>query len=512
MRQISAALLVPIGCLALSTAAHAQFGRGGSDWSTAGFDAQRSSWLRTDAKISKASLSKPGFALTWKIALAKDSNTPGVLEAPVLLNAYIGYRGFRSFAFVPGTGDNVYTVDTDLSRLEWHNHLAPASAAPPGCAASSVPLLARPTTAAFPSTAPAGRGGGGRGGAHSAVGEPGEGAAGLAQSLARAGAMPPALPPGGRGEAGRGPANRRAANSLYVLTSDGMLHTVFLASGEVAEDTIKFLPPGAGARGLIVIDNVAYTATTAGCGNSGGVSALDLVTKEVTSWNPSGLAVVGSVGPAVAPDGTLYVAGAGASPAMAALEAKTLKQKDWYNAGGPGLASSPVIFQYKDNTLLAVASKDRKIILLDTKSLGGTDHQTALATAPAEAPVDTLSSWQDATGTRWLLGSTPGAIRAWRLVESNGSPTLEAGWVSHDIAAPVAPIIVNGVVFSASKGSPTSPAVLYALDSATGKELWNSGRIMSSYIADGGLSAGGTQVFLGTADGTLYAFGFPIEH
>jgi hypothetical protein len=35
---------------------------------------------------------------------------------------------------------------------------------------------------------------------------------------------------------------------------------------------------------------------------------------------------------------------------------------------------------------------------------------------------------------------------------------------------------------------------------------------MASFIADGGLSAGGTQVFVGTADGTLYAFGFPIEH
>jgi outer membrane protein assembly factor BamB len=520
MRQISAALLIPIGCAALSTVAHAQFGRGGNDWNTAGFDAQRSSWLRSDAKISKESLSKPGFALTWKIGLAKDSKMAGALAPPILLNSYIGYRGFRSFAFVGGTGDNIYTVDTDLSRLEWHNHFPPASALPPGCAASTVPAVARPSGAAFPAAPLAGRGGG-RGGARSTVGEPGEGAASLALNAARAGGLTPAPPvPAGRGAAAArgavpgafGNANRRAANSVYVLTSDGMLHAVFLASGEVAEDAIKFLPPGAGARGLIVLDNVAYAATMAGCGGAGGVSALDLATKQVTSWNPAGVTVVGAEGPAVGPDDTLYVASAGTSPAVTALEAKTLQQKDWYTSSGDDLASSPVLFQYKDGTLLAVASKNRKIILLDTKSLGGADHRTPLFTAPVETAVEALSSWQDASGTRWLLGATAGGVRAWKLVDRNGAPALEAAWVSGNIASPVAPIIVNGVVFSASKGSPSSAAVLYALDPATGKELWNSGKIMSSFIADGGLSAGGTQVFAGTADGTLYAFGFPIEH
>ena len=422
MRQISAALLIPIGCAVLSTVAHAQFGRGGSDWSTAGFDAQRSSWVRSDAKISIQSLSKPGFALTWKIGLAKDSKAAGVLAPPMLLNSYIGYRGFRSFAFVGGTGDNVYTVDTDLSRLEWHNHFVQTVALTPGCAVSSVPAVARPSAAGFPAAPGPGRGGGGRGGpAHGAVGEPSEGAAGLAQSAAaRAGgpmpvpvvvamrdaAMPIAAPP----------------TLLYVLTSDGMLRSVFLANGETSEDAVKFLPPGAGARGLILIDNVAYAASTAGCGGAGGVSALDLATKEVTSWNPNGVTVVGAAGPAVGPDGTLYVSSAGTSPGVAALEAKTLKQKDWYTSSGQDLSSSPVVFEYKDRIRWRLTSKNRKIILLDAQSLGGADHQTALFTAPVEAAVEALSSWQDAAGTRWLLGATGGAIRAWKLVDRNGGP------------------------------------------------------------------------------------------
>ncbi len=513
MRRISAAVLIPMGCAVLSTVAHAQYGRGNSDWGTAGFDPQRSSWVRTDAKISRESLSKPGFTLTWKIALAKDS-AAGVLGAPILLNRYIGYRGFRSFAFVGGAGDNVYTVDTDLSRLEWHDHLAPAAALPSGCAASSIPEVARPSSTAFPAAPVAGRGamGGRRAYARGAVGDPGDGAVTVA-AAARAGAIP--MGPGrGRGAPGRGPdpTARRIQNSLFVLTADGMLHSFWLSSGVTAEDAIKFLPPGAGARGLMVIENVAYAATSAGCGGSSGVSALDMATGKVARWDSKGGAVAGAEGPAAGPDGTLYVATAGSSAAVAALEPKTLQQKDWYASNGQDLVSSPVIFEYKDKALLAVASKNRQILLLDTESLGGADHQTALFTASVDAAPQSLASWQDAAGTRWLVGSTEGGIRAWKVVDRNGRPALEAAWVSPEIASPLAPIIVNGVVFTASKGSPSTPAVVYALDSGSGKELWNSGRILSSTVAESGLAAGDTQLYVGTTDGTLYAFGFPIEH
>jgi hypothetical protein len=511
MRKISASVLIPIGCAVLSTAAHAQFGRGNNDWTTAGFDAQRSFWVRADAKISRESLSKPGFAMTWKIVLAKDSKA-AALGTPVLLNSYIGYRGFRSFAFVGGAGDNVYTVDTDLSRLEWHDRLAPASAPSSGCAGSGVAMVARPSSAAFPAAGPVGRGG--RGGpAHSGVGQPGEGAVTVAQLTAAANMA------GGPGRAGRGGpgfdmnamnAGRRMQNSLYVLTGDGTLHTVFLSSGEKADDPIRFLPPGAGARGLILINSVAYAATSAACGGSNGVSALDLAAKAVTSWTAKG-AVAGTEGPAVGPDGTLYVASGGSSPAVTALEAKTLQQKDWYGSG-QDLNSSPVIFEFKDKALLAVASKDRKILLLDPQSLGGGDHQTPLVSSSVEAAPESLASWQDASGTRWLLGNTEGAIRAWKVVDHNGSPALETAWVSQEIASPAPPMIVNGVVFASSKGSHGHPAVLYALDSATGKEMWNSGKTIAAPITDSGLSAGDTQVFVSTADGTLYAFGFPIEH
>jgi outer membrane protein assembly factor BamB len=58
----------------------------------------------------------------------------------------------------------------------------------------------------------------------------------------------------------------------------------------------------------------------------------------------------------------------------------------------------------------------------------------------------------------------------------------------------------------------SSPAVLYALDGATGQVLWDSGKTITSFVHSGGLSGGASELYVETFDETLYAFGFPIEH
>jgi outer membrane protein assembly factor BamB len=95
------------------------------------------------------------------------------------------------------------------------------------------------------------------------------------------------------------------------------------------------------------------------------------------------------------------------------------------------------------------------------------------------------------------------------VVDQNGAPVLQRGWTSRDMMAPLPPVVINGVVFAVSGGA-SRPSVLYALDGATGQELWNSGAAIASIAR--GLSGGSGQVYVGTNDGTLYAFGFPIEH
>jgi hypothetical protein len=70
----------------LSEVASAQFGRGAGDYSTAGADAHRSSWVRSDAKISPDSLAKPGFELVWKVKLNNEASQLNALTPAALLN------------------------------------------------------------------------------------------------------------------------------------------------------------------------------------------------------------------------------------------------------------------------------------------------------------------------------------------------------------------------------------------------------------------------------------------
>lgn len=60
-------------------------------------------------------------------------------------------------------------------------------------------------------------------------------------------------------------------------------------------------------------------------------------------------------------------------------------------------------------------------------------------------------------------------------------------------------------VAAAQRAQRSVPAVLYAVDAATGKELWNSGRTITS-SARNGLSGGAGVMYLPASDGTLYAF------
>jgi outer membrane protein assembly factor BamB len=65
---------------------------------------------------------------------------------------------------------------------------------------------------------------------------------------------------------------------------------------------------------------------------------------------------------------------------------------------------------------------------------------------------------------------------------------------------------------AADRAKRSKNAVLYALDLTTGLELWNSGTSIQSFVHSGGLSEGGSRVYVAGFDGTQYAFSFPMEH
>src|SRR5262249_46919891 len=310
-----------------------------------------------------------------------------------------------------------------------------------------------------------------------------------------------------------------------------------LSNGANYEAPVKFLPPNANASGLIVINQLAYAVTQGNCGDAAnGVWALDLVSKQVTTWKAS---VSGLAGAAFGPDGTIYVAtgSEGESPnSLVALDPKTLSVKGSYSTGNQEFSATPVIFEYKGKTLVAAPTKDGQIHLLDSANLDGAPLSTTPASVKAgDFSPGALASWQDAGGTRWILAptmgteaaATKGAVVAWKIVDQNGAPTLEPGWASRELVSPLPPTIINGVVFVTSSGEfrssdskvtaaerarRSSRAVLYALDGTTGKELWNSGTTIASFTRGAALSGGVGQIYLTTYDGTIYAFGFPMEH
>jgi hypothetical protein len=567
-----------IGAVVVTSACSAALvqaqGRGGGEWTTSQGDAQRSSWVRSDVRLTKDAVQKGEMKFLWKLKLDNESRQLNSLTTPVLMDRLISHRGFKALAFIGTSAERVYAVDTDLARVYWTTVINYSSIAPPAnstwaCPGGLMAAATRPTQ--FAVSAFGGGGGGGRGGrSGSSVGEPGKGAPSLAlvgQAQAGRGAAPsdpapagrgaaPGAPPAGRGGGGGGGGlGGGPTDNIFIVASDGYARTINPHNGSDRVPPVPFLPANARPSALIAVDGVLYTSTSNGCGAvPNGVWAIDLASaaKTPVSWTTNGGNVVGTAGLTFGTDGTIFVAvGEGAaaastagsptySNAIVALEPKTLKLKDAFTQPGADFNTSPVVFRHKDKDLMAVSGNDGRLYLLD-----GTSLKTPLYVTPKYSnagAVGGLATWES-EGTRWILAPavgaaqpgvkavangpvTNGSVIAFKLVDADGKLSLEPAWASRDLTSPAAPLVFNGVVFALSTGEhrpanagasaaarakSSVPAVLYALDPVTGKELWSSVKTVTSF-ARGGLSASAGQVYFVTYDNTLYAFGIPMEH
>jgi hypothetical protein len=559
----------------LFATADAQVGRGGSEWLTAGGDAQRTSWIRTDALISVDSMSKPGFELQWKQKLENANRETFGLGPGVTAN---GVTLFVPMSVVTGSSNNVYAIDNDLGYIVWQRHFdaalpAPTSACPGGTTSAATRIV----SLAPPPISPAGPPGGGRAGQsyRSVLGEPGEGApvevrgragpppagapnaagpgrgpGGAPQSPA--GAPTPGTPPqapagaaqpapqrggpgGGRGPAGipipGAPADQvgrggygRPSGVFYAISSDGVLHVMGLPSGKDIQKPAPFVPANSRWSDPIAVGTTLYTSTSGGCGGApNAIWAIDLdsESKPVVSWK-SGGPIVGSL--ALTTDGSLVAAIGpatggnrdGKPNAIVTLDAKTLQVKDSFNASGAEFVTGPTIFRQGDRELIAAGTKDGRMVLLDAASPGGANHSATLSTSTlgGTAAADSLASWQQMTGaslgTRWILAPLTDSIAALQLADSGGTLTLSRGW-SARLTSPETPIVVNGVVFVLEPGRGDTAATLHAYEGASGKELWTSGKTMTSPAAPASFWSSSGQIYVGTMDGTVYAFGFNDE-
>ena len=78
---------------------------------------------------------------------------------------------------------------------------------------------------------------------------------------------------------------------------------------------------------------------------------------------------------------------------------------------------------------------------------GGRRRHALGRSPPSSGPVHADTKFAMTNGA-----VTAGAIAAFTLVDSERAPTLQPQWTSRDIAAPVTPAVVNGVVFAIASG------------------------------------------------------------
>jgi hypothetical protein len=335
---------------------------------------------------------------------------------------------------------------------------------------------------------------------------------------------------------GGGGGNARPSGVAYAVSSDGALHVLGLPSGKDIQRPAEFLPANARWSDTIAVNTTLYATTTGNCGGaSNAIWAADLNSdaKPVVSWKTNGGPMVGRV--AFGTDGTLFAAvgpgpttANGRSNAIVALDSKTLQVKDWFSQTGAEFVTGPTVFKEKDVEFVAVGTKDGRVILLNATALGGADHATPHASGAIEGAggsiaTDALATWQDTLGTRWILAATTNGVVAAKLSDSGGRLTLERGWTAQNLAAPATPIIVNGVVFALATGRPSAsagsagqagrgaPAVLHAYEGVSGKELWTSGKSMTAFASAGSFWSAFSQVYVGTSDNRLHAFGLLDE-
>ena len=507
------------GCLSLCIAsAHAQ-STGNPEWTTDSFNPQRDGWQRDETKITPANVE--GMQLLWKVKL--DNKTMGMqsFREPLIVSGIHTASGTKTVTILAGSSNDVFVLDADSGDLIWHKQLKWASQEPQ---------------------------------------QPGEGRGFICTNALTA---TPVVTPEGAGE-----------RYLYVLTSDGYIHTLDPGTGDEKNPPVQMLSHVYGkAYALNYVKGVVYTTTGQGCGGvANELYGYDTANGKVSNSSPSQGGIWGVAGPAADSEGTLYFESGDGRYDLKAGELATSFQsftfsgdtitlqdyytpsnREWLTMRDLDMNTTPVIFPDEGRELIVGSGKEGRFFMLDTKSLGGADHQTPLYRSPlidnenvnfqTEGTWGSLAAWKDNAGTQWVLapsggplvkqfpvnyGPTPnGGIIAFKVENKEGKTVMEPSWSSRDMMTAEPPIIANGVIFTLAAGEFTGqandeegglysseqriarsiPAKLYALDAQTGKELYSSGDQIKSFLHQAGLAVAGGRVIFGTFDGTIYCFG-----
>lgn len=490
------------------------------DWLTFGHDPQRTSWAFEETRLNPQNVSK--MALAWKTKLKNESYSLSALTAPVVASGISTAKGVRSVVYVAGITGTVFALDAETGVELW-NHVfkyvvLPGKGGYQGTflcpnGITATPVIDKSTNTLFVIA--------GNGALYGLD---------LGSGVVRYGPVQFVAP---------------YSKNWSLNLVNGVLYTV-LTQG-CGQGLSGFYSIDVRDRHHPVIHQMLLSNTdTAGIWGRGG-------------------AIIGTNGRAYGgtADGIFDPAAGDYSDTEIAVSLKDLSLLDYFlplnwqyirrkdfDLG----SASPVFFGWKNRNLLAAGAKESVVYLLDADNLGGRDHQTTLYTSrrlgnDRQECCSGMGIWggistaRDQDGQTWLVvpvggppasdgmqfpltnGAAPhGSLMGLKVVadEKTGNPVLEPVWVSGDFDMPDPAVIASGVVFALATGSnevqrggdavrvkSNHPAVLKALDLQSGKELFNSGNAIESWVHFSGLAVSDGRVFAVDHDSNVYAFGLP---
>ncbi len=414
-------------------------------WTTFGHDSQRSGFAKDEHAFSPSNVSALG--LLWKTVVPNRPLFLSGLAAPLLVREVKTSAGPKNLVIVAGSSDHVYAVDAETGALAWKTDFTVTQVRPQGgdwlC-----PFSLNDT-----------------------------------------------------------PVVDTARARVFVIASDGRLHTLAVSDGHPAMPPTQFVSAYSKTWSLNYSGGVLYTSISQGCNHAlSGVAALDpdAAGRPVVRFYSAvsgGAGIWGLGGPSVDFAGFIYGA-AGDAPfdpaandfgdSVLKLYPRTLQLAGYYT---PTIwqyltrhdldmgASTPVIFHWRGRVLTAVGGKEGAIYVTDAAEMAGPRHHATAYISPrytngqqtfeGNGIWGEMSAWQDA-GQTWLYVPSwgvpteaaqfpksygpvkQGSIMAFKVVRGAGQkPVLQPAWISSDIAVPTPAVIAGGVLFVLGTGENT---------------------------------------------------------
>ena len=528
----------------LGPAAAQDGGAPSRDWPTWGYDGARSGWNRGENTLSPGNVSR--LQLLWNTAVATVPTDVAMatLTSPIVMEGADAPQGKKNLLFTIGADSTLFAIDADSGRILWQKAFAnsekPQRAANPNCSNTeqATPVIDKARGLVFFTT--------GDGMLHGLSAGTGE------EKLTPIAMVAPfsrnwslnlidnvVYTAAGRGCGNGTPAPGRATG---------------FEAGNIAAVDVKDLSHPQLSR--------FYTSheRPAGPWGRGGPVA-----------GPQGVYVQTADGPWDPARGIFGNAVVAAMPKAYGLADSFTHANTGYLTGrdldfGSG---SPVIFPLGNRTLLASGGKEGVIYILDAGNLGGPDHAKPLLksarfgndeqTYAARGVWGGLSTSVNAAGERILYvpmwgppakdapkfpsanGDAPhGSVMAFKLAATADGVALNPFWISRDLEMPDSVAVANGVVYAVQtaeqavqhpdnpeghgaaqsgvhqltnaelskfRSTPSTQMTLFALDAASGKTLYSSGRLLPSFTHFTQPVVALGKVFLVDHNAHVYAFG-----